>query len=150
MKQETYSYDQIDPKKYRFKSVGKTTIVKLVDFTPTGQPNIFNLAFGDLLADDKMDDITISDNGDMSKVFATVIQIVMDFTAKYPFLKIFFTGSSESRTNLYNRILKMNYHEFSRDFKITALIKEDSELTEVEYNPANFRRYLAFFVEKKT
>jgi hypothetical protein len=150
MKQEAYSYYQIDPKKYRFTSIGKSEIVKLVDFTATGHPNIYNLAFGDLLANDKVDDQTISDNGDMTKIFATVIQIIMDFTAKYPFLKIFFSGSTPVRTNLYSRILKMYYHEFKGEFIITALIREGTDLEEVAYNPLIFKEYVAFFVKRKT
>jgi len=122
----------------------------LVEFTPTGQPNIYNLGFGDLLPHDKIDDKIISDNGDMVKVFATVIQIVTEFTAKYPFLKIFFSGSSSARTKMYNRILKMHCAEFSREFKITGLIKQGSEIIEVAYDPIGFKPYLAFFIERKT
>ena len=150
MNQEAYLYNTIDPKKYRFTSEGKRTIVKLVEFTPTGQPNIFNLGFGDLLPDHKMDDKTISDNGDMARVFATVIQIVIDFTAKYPFLKIFFSGSSPGRTKMYCRILKTHYAAFSPEFRITALIEHESEIIEVEYDPIFFKQYLAFFIERKT
>jgi len=150
MNQKAYLYNTIDPKTYRFTSEGKRTIVKLVEFTPTGQPNMFNLGFGDLLPDGKMDDKTISDNGDMKKVFATVIQIVIDFTAKYPFLKIFFSGSSPGRTKMYCRILKTYYAAFSPKFRITGLIEQESEIIEVDYDPVIFNQWLAFFVERKT
>ena len=150
MNHETYLCNTIDPKKYHFTSEGKRTIVKLVEFTPTGQPNIFNLGFGDLLPDDKMDDKTISDNGDMKKVFATVIQIVIDFTAKYPFLKIFFSGSSPGRTKMYYRILKTHYAAFSPEFRITGLIEQGPEIIEVDYGPIIFKQYLAFLSKEKT
>src|SRR5580700_8060662 len=45
-----------------------------------------------------------SNNGDMVKVLATVVQIIRDFAIQFPDIKLIFFGSSQERTNLYGRI----------------------------------------------
>jgi hypothetical protein len=150
MNLETYTYKTIGLKQYKFVSVGKKKIIKLVQFKPVINGNIINMGFGDQLADGSIDDTSVSDNGDMVKVFATVIRIAYDFSGKFPHVKIAFTGSTARRTNLYNRILKMHYAEFSNEFTITGLIEKNGAMTEVYFDPEIPEKYLAFFIERKT
>ncbi len=148
MKQEPYLYKSIGRQRYIFISTGKKAIVKMVEFTPSKAPDIVNLGFGDLLPDNTLDDKSVSNNGDIVKTFATIIVIVKAFTGRFPYLKIAFTGSTAARTKLYNRILKMYYFEFSKEFLITGLVKFRKTHKEVKFHPKIERKYLFFFIKK--
>jgi len=106
MTQVPYPYKRLRPKRYIFISTGKKSIEKVVDFVPLGPGNIMNLAFGDLLPDGTIDDQVNSNNGDIIKVLATVIDILRHFTIQYPKAEIYFEGSTEERTKLYGRIIR--------------------------------------------
>lgn len=150
MNQPSYSYNRQYATRYTFVSKGrKGVITKVVEFTPTSIKNILNLGFGDLLTDGSIDDKANTNNNDIIKVLATVVQIIQDFTAEYPAIKIVFTGSTSARTSLYHRILKIYYPAFSKGFMITALIKDKNEFTECMFDPDTNEKYLAFFVKRK-
>jgi len=72
--------------------------------------NIVNMGFGDVLPDGSIDDKANSNNGDIVKVLGTIVQIMIDFTNKFPDLEIFFTGSTPERSKLYFRIIRTHYH----------------------------------------
>src|SRR5579863_5888095 len=144
MKRTTYSYEQQGSQRYIFSSVGKKTIVKFVDFSPTRTPNLYNIGFGDLLPDGSIDDTVNSNNGDMAKVLATVVQIIRDFTIQFPEIKLIFFGSSQDRTNLYGRILTTYYSDFSREFTVTAFIKIGLIYQEIIFTPHSAHIYYAF------
>lgn len=151
MQTKSYSYDRKYSTRYIFTSKGKKgAIVKIVEFTPTSVKNILNLGFGDLLEDGNVDDTANSNNGDIIKVLATVISIIKDFTAENPDIKVVFAGSTARRTELYQRILKMYYPGFKKDFIITALRDNGNEnYTEVSFEPGNNNKYIAFFIKRK-
>ncbi|HMH20884.1 MAG TPA: hypothetical protein VK563_03870 [Puia sp.] len=134
--------------RYIFTSIGKKKIIKAVDFTPTSIKNLYSLSFGDLLPDGLIDDAANSNNGDIVKVLATVVQIAKDFTTQYPDIKLVFTGSTEERTKLYTRILNMYYKDFSRDFKITAFIRSSDFYEEVNFELNATIVYFAFFIKR--
>jgi hypothetical protein len=58
MHQAAYSYDHPDVTRYTFISIGRKRIEKIVEFTDLGDCNIFNLAFGDLMPDGSVDDMS--------------------------------------------------------------------------------------------
>jgi hypothetical protein len=95
MKQNSYSYKRLDHERYTFISTGRNKIIKAVDFSPTNVKNLYNLGFGDLLPDGSLDDHVNSNNGDILKVLTTVVQIMKDFTAQFPEIKILFLGSTK-------------------------------------------------------
>ena len=150
MNQEAYSYNNILPRKYSFVSEGEKRIVKLVEFTRTGDENIVNLGFGDLLPDTGFDDQVVSNNGDIMKIFATIIQIVKEFTAEFPHLKIAFAGSTPERMKLYNRILKTYYSDFSKEFQISGLVKDALTELETDFEPKVTGKYILYFVKRKS
>ena len=133
---------------YTFLSVGpKGEIQKVVQFLQTANPNIYNLAFGDLLPDGDIDDQVKNDNKDRDKILATIAAIVYEFTAKHANKRVFFTGSTIARTRLYRMALTTNLTELSNDFKIFGLNLE-GEMYKIE----EFRKgidYGAFLVERK-
>lgn len=102
------------------------TIPKAVQFEKIGA-DIYNLGFGDLYEGYDFNDLVISNNGDMRKVMATVVQIVIVFLGAYPDQQVYFTGSSPSRTRLYRAILNREAEHWSDVFDIKGIMKGKPE-----------------------
>jgi hypothetical protein len=108
MKYEKYEPLLISKEAFEFKfnSIGpKGNISIVVQFIETDDPAIYNLAFGNLLANGHIDDFVKNDNQDRNKVLATVAASVYEFTSRYPDKLVFFTGSTPERTRLYRMAL---------------------------------------------
>ena len=120
----------------------------MVEFTPTSTKNVFNLGFGDLLPTGKMDDKANSNNGDISKVFATVIDILQDFTKMNPSFIIRFEGSTFERTMLYNRIIRTYYQSFSKTYFVFGAIETETGRESVPVDPTISLVYSVFFVKR--
>ncbi|HZE86153.1 MAG TPA: hypothetical protein VE035_17660 [Puia sp.] len=104
---------------FEFVSVGKKGhIPKQVLFIPADDPGVYNLEFGDIKTDGNIDYLVVSDNGDMIKVLATVMQIIEIYTEKYPERAIDFTGSSRERMRLYRMTIGLHLEELSILFDI--------------------------------
>ena len=75
--------------RYEFVSVSQNKAVqKVVLFTQTDSPLIFNLALLDLLENGKMSDVSVTNNDDLRTVLATVIKIIGDFLNKNQYMRI--------------------------------------------------------------
>lgn len=74
---------------------------KIVQFSQTNNPDIYNLGFGDKLENGEIDDQIRNNNQDRNKILATIATIVYEFTSKYPSKMVFFSGSTTERTRLY-------------------------------------------------
>lgn len=115
-----YSFEYSNPQEvYTFFSEGKNgRIKKLVKFQLVHR-NLFNLSFGDWDETvDDLDDLAISDNGDMEVVLATVIRITRQFLASHPGADVYFRGSTAARTRIYRAIIGSHYKVISEDFKV--------------------------------
>ena len=87
----------------------------------------YNLAFGDLdVKTREINDGVITNNGDATKVLATVVSTVYAFTGKYPEAYIFATGSSEARTRLYRMGITNNLEELKNDFYVYGLRNDET------------------------
>jgi hypothetical protein len=150
MNKEPYLYNREVSTRYRFLSTGRKRVEKIVEFTPLGIKNMYNLGFGDLLANGKVDDKANTNNGDIIEVLSTVIHIIKDFTKDKPQSKIAFKGSTKERTALYQRIIKTHLETFSKEFFITALEGPAGNPVETVFDPGFRKFYLAFFVKRKT
>jgi hypothetical protein len=148
MMQVSYPYKRLQSWRYGFVSDGKRKIQKIVEFVPIDKGNIVNLGFGDLLPDGSIDDQANSNNGDIVKVLATVVVILKDFTSLYPHSQVFFVGSTDERTKLYNRILKVYHSEFSKEFAIVGASLIQGRLHYVPYEPDSDKEYLAFLIKR--
>jgi len=148
MKDNTYPYDHAQASRYTFTSIGKKRIAKEVVFTHTGIRNIVNMGFGDLLPDGSIDDKANSNNGDIVRVLATIVQILIDFTSKFPNTEIFFSGSTQERTKLYTRILRTYYASFNKEFTINVLIKERDGYSELPFEPKADLKFLGFLIKR--
>jgi hypothetical protein len=77
-----------------------------------------------------------------------VVHITRDFTTRFPAVEIFFIGSTEERTKLYARILKMYHREFKKEFKISGLIQKLNSYTAVPFEANDAFDYFAFLIRK--
>ncbi|GGA94078.1 DUF6934 family protein [Puia dinghuensis] len=143
-----YPYKQVRSTRYTFFSLGKTRIEKVVEFVPYGIRNVINLGFGDLRSDGTIDDVINSNNGDIAKVLATVIEILRHFTSQHPDAVIYFEGSTKKRNRFYSRILKTYYSVFSKEFILLAIKEgaEDSQL--ITFDPTKNTEYSAFLIKR--
>ena len=109
---------------FEFGSKGtKGNIVKVVQYSPTGLPGVYNMAFGDRdTKTGEVFDTVVSDNGDSQKVLATVAETALMFMKKHTHSQIFATGFSVSRTRLYQRGIANNLEEISQILDVKGLI----------------------------
>lgn len=97
-------------------------ICKVIQYTPTHIPNVFNLGFGDRdIYTREISDSVISNNGDTEKVLSTAAHTALRFLNKYPNNSIFAMGLTESRTRLYQIGIMKNLTEIELDMTIFGL-----------------------------
>ena len=132
---------------YEFVSEGpKGTIHIMIEYSETGNENIYNLAFGDFNEETKkIDDFSITNNDDSIKVLATVVSTVYAFTEKYPKAWIFATGSTIVRAWLYRMGITNNLAEIKEDFKVYGLTIDANKWEEFIFG----EDYEAFLITKK-
>ena len=110
---------------FEFISEGpKGRITKLVQYLKIDE-NVYNLAFGDKKeGENDIDDKIITDNKDSQKVLATVAATVLAFTEKYSQAWIIASGSTQSRTRLYQIGISTNYEELQQYFNVYGYYKQ--------------------------
>ena len=122
----------------------KGRILKRIQFTLINQSGIFNLAFGDINnVTGEFDDLTISNNGDSEKVLSTVVSAIYAFSYKNPNAWVFASGSTPSRTRLYQINISKFLKEIKEDFDIYGMEQEDWVEFEIGKN------YTSFLAKKK-
>ncbi|MGV3604030.1 MAG: DUF6934 family protein [Dyadobacter fermentans] len=145
MDQPHYAFTRSHHSKvYYFVSTGTNgNIKKRVQFDLIHE-NIFNIGFGDWAENGiGLDDMTVTNNGDMEMVLATVIKIIMHFLALNPFVSVYLTGSTTGRTRLYRAIIGKNFEVISKEFKVLGLLCGDWLNYEKNVN------YEAFLVQNR-
>jgi hypothetical protein len=129
MNQPTYQVEYLpDEDHYIFESIGKNgSIYKIIIFTEV-QRGVFNFGFGDYNPQTyRINDKSVSDNGDMTKVLATVIGVMFSFLAENPFVSILIKGSTPLRTQLYHRIINRYYEDLNDSYEFFGFIKNIPE-----------------------
>jgi hypothetical protein len=151
MASKGYTTTKKSTTRYEFISVGpRGQITKRIEFAPLRKRGYYNVAFGDVMKDGKVNDTVYSNNRDIVKVMATVIDTMKDFLKENPDIKLVFTGSTDDRTDFYKQILSRHYRTLSLQYKITALAKDEKgNPTEIEFDPDGENIYLAFFIRNK-
>lgn len=82
---------------FEFESSGPNgNITKVVRFSPQNANGItyFNLGFGDIDENGKVNDRSKSNNNDRDKILATIASIVLEFTAHFPDVMVYAQGST--------------------------------------------------------
>lgn len=162
---------EVNKMRFLFESVGKKSIIKAIEYslieTISGR-KIFNLGFGDYSEKDGtiIDDIS-SNNGDMRKVFSTVLNTVPEFFKANRTAAIWIQGSDSEedykmkcKTNCskncdkecknFNRRIKTykyfvdrNFNKLSKEYIFFGYLDGDF----VQYVPDN--EYIGILVSKK-
>ncbi|MES2328710.1 MAG: hypothetical protein V4539_03840 [Bacteroidota bacterium] len=150
MKVNSYKIQTTTATRYEFDSIGpKGVIKKAVEITALKRTNTFNFGFGDLREDGSINDKSETNNDDLLQVLSTVIKIMDEFIDKNPSAILFFQGSTDQRTKVYQYILKRNFEQFDRKFTITGISSGDGIPHEVAYDPYAEEIFLAFLITKK-
>ncbi len=151
MKYERYEHIEVstDFLEYEFVSIGpRGNIFKIVQFKPTENIEVFNLAFGNKKADGSLDDITKDDNKDRNKILATVVLAIHLFSAEYPTKWIFFSGSTPERTRLYRMAITLNIEQLSIDYEIYGVLQDlESSLVSVPFQKGI--DFFGFLIKRK-
>lgn len=104
---------------FHFQSVGKRGIFdKLILIRQLSEEH-YNLALLDYNMNTReYSDVSITDNGDMPEVLATVMKAILLFLDKYPDRKLNFQGSTKPRTRLYQIAINKIYPDIKNDLTI--------------------------------
>jgi len=132
---------------FEFESIGPNgTIKKVVTYTLDNFEGItfFNLAFGHWREEtNEIDDKVISNNRDRTKILTTVAATVKELTTKFPDVAVFATGSTPSRTRLYQMGLSANLADIETEFDVYGHINGHWQHFERNVN------YDSFLVQRK-
>lgn len=120
---------------FSFVSKGsKGDVEKIIHYSRTTS-KLFNLGFGDRIGNTmKYDDLIVTNNGDMVKVFTTVIHTFSIFFSLYPNDGIFIRGSDEKRIRVYNALIKRNLNSFLKDYHVFGMKDDKSAKLLVKKN----------------
>lgn len=146
MRNKFYQYlTKDDSLWFEFESISeKKTVKKIVIFSPIDEDSyLYNLTLVDAFPDGSYSDNSITNNEDMPKVIATVIQILCNFFKKYPYKSVYIEGSSPARTRLYKIIITKELSEIEKVFGIYGVT--DNKLEDFEKN----KNYHGFIINLK-
>ncbi|WP_264537392.1 DUF6934 family protein [Flavobacterium sp. N1736] len=114
---------------------------------------IYNLCFGDNKGINKetgelnIDDIAVSNNGDLEKILATIASSAYIFSETYPDRLIFFKGSTPARTRLYRRAICKEFDYISKTFAIFGAININGKIINVPFNASD--DFYGFYIKAK-
>ncbi len=146
MQYPSYSFYQIEEDtQFYFESVGpKGVIQKVVIFSLISDPNIYNLALGDLNPNTReIDDQVVSDNGDTAIIMATIFHITHHFLSTHPNFTILFRGNSPARNRLYRMAINRAEEELLNYFVMFGFYHDSWE------GFSSKRPYESFLIRKK-
>jgi hypothetical protein len=136
--------------RYEFVSQGpRGAIEKIVEITKLSRKNAYSFGFGNKMPGGQIDDRVESNNADISKIFATLLTIIRDFTAHRPMAELYFVGSTDQRTQVYQYLLTRYYPLLSCEFEINGIVERDGIRGEDSFDVHTNEKYLAFSIRKK-
>ena len=152
MNEERYHKIENTPnyKAYTFVSEGPHgELTKVVTFYEIKSlADTFNLALGTVLPNGEIDFLTITNNGDRNKILVTIAWIVGIFMEHYTGKSVYFTGSDNRRTQLYNRSIAYGYDELIKTYHLYGDKSLDEDIHEFEPFEKG-KKYSGFLVERK-
>jgi len=115
-----YQTTNIENMWFEFDSVGKTTIRKVIEFQKTENIFFYNLALGNLTGttEKEIDDITLSDNGDIKEIFMTVVDVIDIFFTFKPNVFVVFCGNTKQKNDIYNFLVNRYFDYLNKKYKI--------------------------------
>lgn len=114
-----------DLRSFEFLSEGPNGTIKKVVLFQEFHPDYYNLAFGDWdEIKQVINDTSRTNNNDRDKVIATVAYTVVDFLTLYKDAIIVASGSTPSRTRLYQNGINKHWVEISALFIVQGLLND--------------------------
>ena len=152
---EFYDFDKADDLTFFFISKGRRKIDKVVKYQKISScydRDVYNFGFGDRIGGtSKIDDKIISNNGDIYKVFNTVLQTIPEFFKKYPKSVLFVTGSDnegeKKRIRVYRYFVNKNFIWIVKDYVMFGYIIENKKTIVEQYITG--KDYFAILIYKK-
>ncbi|RWX00511.1 DUF6934 family protein [Flavobacterium cerinum] len=128
---------------FEFTSTGKNgPIQKAIKYTQTLNKDVYNLGFGDIISSNEttgeveIDDIGISNNGDLQQILTTVAYSAYAFTERYPKALILFGSSDKAKIRLYRIMLSHNLAEISKTFILFGAVhNKQGQLINIPFDP---------------
>ncbi|MFY7912297.1 MAG: DUF6934 family protein [Emticicia sp.] len=124
--------------RFEFESVGKRKLKKVILFSDTTIPNLYQLSLADINEDGSLDFLNVSNNNDRNTILATVFQTTSIFFDHYPEALVGFTGSTTERTRLYQITIARELPKLSERFIIRGLKNDMLETFEKNRNYEGF------------
>jgi hypothetical protein len=137
MKYKYYTavYTADDLSRFEFVSLGKKGMIrKRIEFAKTDVKGIYNLAFGNIGAENRLEDDTITDNGDRDMILATLAEAIDKYTQRYPRRWIYFSGNTPAKTRLYRMAIGLNLGELLKKFEIYADVEHEEDFIPFQRN----------------
>lgn len=138
---------------YDFISIGdKGKFRKVISFSPSQNPSVYDLSFGDLKYDVltrmcAVDDEVTNNNGDIKIVLATVAKAVYNFTDLNPDITLFFRSSDTRKIRVYKRVIMLNLDKISKNFNIYGARIIDNEIRD---EPFDYKKdFDGFLIQRK-
>lgn len=104
------------------------SILKVILFEEMAVKGFYNLALGDKDLDTgRINDLSVSNNGDSVKILATVVASLYEFTNHYPHAWITATGSTLSRTGFIRWVYRNICLMFKKTSYCMALLMKDGK-----------------------
>jgi hypothetical protein len=130
---------------FYFESVSdRKTIRKVIAYRRLFESaEIYNLALADEEPDGSLSDLMVSNNSDMPKVLATVVQSLSEFLKYRPDATVYFKGSTSVRTRLYQIVISRELSKTEKYFEIYGVLGTKTELF------VQNRCYEAFLIKNK-
>ncbi|WP_375418284.1 DUF6934 family protein [uncultured Hymenobacter sp.] len=124
-----YSFQRLGPNAlyFEFVSEGPNPVRKLVLYSQTDVADLYSLSLADVNEYGQPDFLSVSNNGDLEQIMATVAQTMLAFFAEHPTATVAFTGSTPARTRLYQVVLAREVRAASTNFIILGLHGTDLE-----------------------
>jgi hypothetical protein len=121
---------QIGPntRSFSFTSLGSRLVEKRVIYAATSLPGFFNLALADVEKDGSLNFYSVSNNGDLEQIMATVAQTMLIFLQHRPDARVAFSGSTPARTRLYQIILAREQRAVAASLVISGVRDSNLEL----------------------
>jgi hypothetical protein len=116
-----------DGQYYFFDSIGKTSIPKAVGYIlRNSDARLVELVFGDLIDNESIDVMNVSNNQDLPLVIGTVIFTLIDYLEGFPDNIVYFRGSTPSRTRLYRAIITKNLIQSELSYQIFGILDDEN------------------------
>lgn len=123
-----YEFDVLEEAhRFDFLSIGRTAIHKAIVYSATPVTNVYSLMLADVEHDGELNVYSISNNGDMRYVLATVYQTLIHFLDLHPNAIVAFTGSTSSRTRLYRSCLSIYLDQLQKNYRVLGQRKNAPE-----------------------